>query len=165
MNAQKTRIWLFLFPLVFLGACKGTALQIPDRANDTANVLQLALRTALFQHKLPDISSLFEGDYSKDSVFVVVDSFPHRLLPPTLNAINFKFGSYREVTAQLRDKGIAGKRNYLYICCFSKKDSVYSVSIQSRSCVPFGGGGATLIDIVKRGDSMMVHHYSSSSIN
>jgi hypothetical protein len=165
MNAQKTRIWLFLFPLVFLGECKSTTLQFPDRPNDTANVVQLALRTALFQHRLPEISSLFEGDYSKDSVFVVVDSFPHRLLPTTLNAINFKFGSYREVTGQLREKGIADKRNYLYICCFSKKDSVYSVSIQNRSCVPFGGGGATIIDIVKRSDSMIVQHYSSHSIN
>jgi len=55
--------------------------------------------------------------------------------------------------------------NYLYMCCFEKMGSVYSVSIQSRSPVRFGEGGSTEIDIVKRGDSMVVKQYFSNSIN
>jgi hypothetical protein len=154
-----------LFLAIFLEACERYSRTVSAPPNDTAKVLQLALRTAFLDYKLPEIGPLFRGGLFNDSVFVVTDSFPRRLLPATLDTIKFKFGSYEDVTSLLRRVHDSLKPNYLYICCFEKMDSVYSVSIQSRSPVRFGGGGSTEIDIVKRGDSMVVKQYSSNSIN
>jgi len=98
-------------------------------------------------------------------LLVDIDSFPMRLLPAALDTIKFKFGRYQQVAETLRNIADSLKPNYLYICCFQKVDSVYSVSVQSRSFVPFGGGGSMFIDIVKRSDSLIAKNTSGNSIN
>lgn len=154
-----------LFLVVFHCGCKSHPITVPDHLNDTAKVMQLALRTALLEYKLPEISPLHLGNLFNDSIFVVTDSFPRRLLPATLDKIKFKFGSHQQFMSEIGSVDDSLKPNYLYICCFGKEDSIYSVSIQSRSCLPFGGGGSTFIDIIQWGDSTAVKHYSSNSIN
>lgn len=159
------RLFSVLVLFMFLYGCKSDAVPKPDRPNDTVRVMQLALRTALLEHKLPEISPLFRGNLLHDSILVVTDSFPRRLLPATLDVLKFKFVSRQQVADQMRKVHDTLQANYLYVCCFEKADSIYSVSIQSRSDLPFGGGGSTYIDVVKRGDSMAVKHYASNSIN
>lgn len=163
MNMPKILNVIFL--VVFLAGCKNHARPAPGLANDTVKVMQLALRSALLDYKLPEISPLFTGHLFHDSILVVTDSFPGRLLPVTLGTLNFKFVSHQQVAKLMRTVADTSKPNFLYICCFEKVDSVYSVFIASRSDVPLGGGGSTLIDVVNRGDSLVVKHYSSNSIN
>lgn len=159
-----SKIVSVIFLVVLLDGCGSRIHLAPDLQNDTAKVMQLALKTALLDYKLPDTSPLFRGHIFHDSILVVTDSFPGRLLPETLGTLNFKFVSHQQF-AGLRNVHDSSKPNFLYVCCFEKVDSGYSVFIASFSDVRFGGGGSTLIDIVKRGDSLAVKHYSSSSIN
>ena len=120
---------------------------------------------SFLEHKLPEISPLLRGNYFNDSVLVDIDSFPKRLLPATWDTIKFKFASHPQIADMERRIADSLKPNYLYICCFEKTDSSYSVSIQSRSVVAFGGGGSVYVDIVKRGDSFIIKHTLSNSIN
>ena len=153
------------FLVILCAACKCRSAQIIVPANDTAKVLQIALRFALLEHKLPEISPLLQGNYFNDSILVDIDSFPKLLLPATLDTIKFKFANHPQIADMERRIPDSLKPNYLYICCFEKADSSYSVSIQSRSVVAFGGGGLVYVDIVKRGDSFIITHTSGNSIN
>jgi hypothetical protein len=153
-----------LLVILFVG-CKCRSAQIVSPANDTTKALQLALRTALLEYKLPEISPLFRGNLFEDSILVDIDSFPKRLLPAALDTIKFKFGSYRQITDLIGKITDSSRPNYLFVCCFQKMDSVYSVSVQSRSDVRFGGGGAMDVEIIKRGDSFVVKHAWGNSIN
>lgn len=153
------------FVEILCGGCKCRSAQVIVRANDTVKVLQIALRAVFVEHKLPEIGPLFCGSYFNDSVLVDIDSFPKRLLPATLGKIKFKFVSHPQISDLERRIADSLKPNYLYICCFEKIDSSYSVSIQSRSVLAFGGGGSVYVDIVKRGDSFIITHTSGNSIN
>jgi hypothetical protein len=148
-----------------LVGCKGASVQMTIPDNDTAKVLQVALRTAFFERKLPETGPLFAGNLFNDSILVDIDSFSKRLLPARLDTLKFKFGSYPQISALLSHIADSLKPNYLYICCFERTDSIYSVSVQSRSDVKFGGGGSMGIDIIKRADSFIVEHTYGNSIN
>ena len=154
-----------LFLILSFAGCKYRSTQTMVLASDTVEVFQLALRAALIEHELPEINSLFRSDLFRDSVLVDVDSFPKRLFPATLGRIKFKFGSYQQIADQLGKVPDSSKPNYLYLCCFQKVDSIYSVSVQSRSDIRFGGGGSMYAEIVKRDDSLVVKHVASNSIN
>jgi hypothetical protein len=56
------KVYGVLFLMILFTGCKYRSAQPVIPANDTAKVLQLALRTALVEHKLPEISPLFRGD-------------------------------------------------------------------------------------------------------
>jgi len=99
--------------------------------NDTAKVLQIALRAALLEHKLPEISPLFLGNFFNDSILVDIDSFPKRLLPAALDTIKFKFANHPQIADMERSNPDSLKPNYLYLCCFEITDCSYSDSIQS----------------------------------
>ncbi len=55
--------------------------------------------------------------------------------------------------------------NYLYLRRFEVSDSGYYISLQSLSCVPFGGGGGIGIYTNKELDSLYAKHIHRSSIN
>ena len=55
--------------------------------------------------------------------------------------------------------------NYLYLRRFEANDSGYFISLQSLSCVPFGGGGGISIYTNKKLDSLYAKHIHRSSIN
>ena len=155
----------FLFLLALLLGCKDQHPQRPGPKSDTTMVLQVALQTAFMEHKLPETSSLYRGHLFSDSIFVVTDSLPRRFFPDALDTIKFEFGSHQQFIDRLRNIHDTLKPNYLYVCCLERSDSGYSISIQSRSIVRFGGGGSTLIDVIKQGDSMVLRHFMSGSIN
>lgn len=160
-----SRMSRFLCLLVLLYGCKDRPPPRSVPINDTTRVLQIALQTALLEYKLPEIGSLFRGHLLNDSIFVATDSLPRRFFPATPDTIKFEFGSRQEFIDRLRNVHDTLKPNYLYVCCFERSDSGYSISIQSRSIVKFGGGGSTLIDVIKQGDSVVLKQYMSGSIN
>jgi hypothetical protein len=158
-----------LYGIFFLGAlivgCNDSSIHLPVLENDTAKVLQIALRNAFFERKLSESPALFRSNLFHDSILIDTDSFPKRLLPLTLDTLKFKFESYPQISGLLSNVADSLKPNYLYICCLERHDSVFSVLIMSRSTVNFGGGGGLYIEIVKRADSFIVKYTLGNSIN
>ena len=156
---------IFLVLFTWFLECKNKPIKITKPINDTAEIINLAIRTAFYHENLPEISSLYLGNLFNDSILVQTDSLPIRLFPTGLDSMKFKYLNENQITRLRHSYNISEFPNYLYICCLEKSDTSYYISVQSRSCAPFGGGGSIEINIGKRQDSLFVIHHSSNSIN
>jgi hypothetical protein len=152
--------------LICLLSCNSPKPEVIQSKNDTAKVLELAIRTAFYHEQLPEISPLKKEFHFNDSILFTTGSLPLTALPSSIDSINFKILSRNQICSIIKaDSNISEPPNYLYINTFEKSDTGYYVSIQSLSCLPYGGGGSIGIYISKDKDSFFVKKRMSSSIN
>ncbi len=131
---------------------------VSEERSDTATLVRLAIRTAIYHGNLPGIEAVIKND----SVFVTSDSSYFQFIPRVLDTLNFKIVSQSEICSLLSKDS---SRNYLYIRALERIDSSYYISIQNLNCKPYGGGGAIGIYLSKINDSIVVKSHTSSSIN
>jgi hypothetical protein len=152
--------------LIGLASCISPNTKVIHPTNDTIKVLELAIRTAFYHENLPDIDPLKQQYHFKDSILFTSDSLPLSALPQSIDTINFKILLHNQICSIIKADSILSQLpNYLYIRTFKKTDTGYYISIQSLSCLPFGGGGTIGIYITKEKDAFIVKNKMSSSIN
>lgn len=135
-------------------------------ANDTIGVLNFVLTTIFDVYPLPDLSSVQVPYRFKDSVLFTSDVLPLSILPRQYNGMPFKILPQKQICSMLvSDSLLPEVPNFLGVKVFEKSDTGYYVHIQSRSCLPFGGGGTMGLYIGKRNDSFVIQDIRSSSIN
>jgi hypothetical protein len=154
-----------LFLIYIFSGCRAKPTRPPNPVNDTTQIINFAILTALINKDLGDIDPLFRGKLFNDSILIAADSLPLRLLPAGLAPLKFKFFDLHQIAFLKHKYDSLLLPNYLFLCCFKKLDSTYSISVQSRSLVPFGGGGSIEINIGRKGDSLFVIDRSGNSIN
>ena len=155
----------FLF-LIVLACCKSSKPKVIQSKGDTTKVLELAIKTAFYNQNLPGMGPLFYSYHFKDSILFTTDSFSLTILPLSLDSFNFKVLPRKQICTMIKaDSNISKLPNYLYLGAFEKSDTGYYVSVQSRSCLPFGGGGSIGLYISKEKDTFIVKYKTSSSIN
>ncbi|HEY1869427.1 MAG TPA: hypothetical protein VGG71_00145 [Chitinophagaceae bacterium] len=158
--------FIFAFVLIVFISCKSSKEKVTQPKGDTTRVIELAVRTAFFHQNLPKMGPLFYSYHFKDSVLFTSDSLSLSNLPLKIDSVFFKVLPQDQICSMISaDTNINKVPNYLCIGAFEKSDTGYYINIQSRSCLPFGGGGAIGIHIVKEKDSLIVKSEMSSSIN
>lgn len=161
MNQQKLLCYCTTMFLLLLFSCKGRE-DYKDNNADMRAVLKLALKTAFFHDNLPGADALLK----KKSILITADSVYLKLIPLSYDTINFRIIDRIQVCGLLKKDNTNNNSTYLLISKIEKtSDSLYYVNIQNRSCNTFGGSGSIGVHIAKRGDSLMVREYTSSSIN
>ena len=149
-----------------MASCKSPNAKSIQPKSDTTKVLELAIRTAFYHQNLPGMDPLFYPYHFKDSILFSTDSLSLTTLPISLDSINFKILTSKQICTMIKaDSSISELPNYLYLRAFEKSDTGYYVSVQSLSCLPYGGGGSIGIYISKDKDSFVVKYKTSSSIN
>lgn len=160
------QIFIVYIILIELVACNTERTKTIRPKNDTAMVLELALKTAFYHQNLPSYSPLVRPYHFKDSILFSSNIVPLAMLPTNLDTINFKVLPENVIRLMIqKDSNISNPPNYLFIKTFEKSDIGYYVIIESLSCQQFGGGGSIGIDIAKEKDSFIVKDKMSSSIN
>ena len=158
--------FIFAFILFVLVSCKDSNEKAIQPKSDTTIVIELALRTAFYHQNLPEMDPLFYPSQFKDSMLFTSDSLALVNLPSKIDSVFFKILTQSQICSIIRaDSNMTKVPNYLYIRVFEKSDTGYYINIQSRSCLPFGGGGVIGIYIAKEKDSFIVKSKMSSSIN
>jgi len=163
MRHIKFGLYLIFFTLI---SCHESKQKLYYPKSDTAKVLELAIRTALYHHNLPGSDPLKYPYHFHDSILFTSEVLPLSLLPTNLDSLNFKVLSESEICSMIyADSNLPHLPNYLMVSGFDKNDTGYVVHIGSFSCQPMGGGGAIGIYILKANDSFFVTHKGASSIN
>ncbi len=134
--------------------------------NDTAAILEIAVREGTSVRYMPDASSLHNSDSFGDSILFTSAVLPLTILPLVGDSQTFKILPESQICNILRqDSVLANARNYLNITAFEKNDSGYRVQIQNLSCQKFGGGGSVTLYFKKDGDSIALKERHSYSLN
>jgi hypothetical protein len=134
--------------------------------DDTTEAIKFAISQAFSRNKLPAINMLTQKYYFKDSILFATDSLPFRTLPDKLDSFKFKKLSREQICKMIiNDSSRGEKPNFLYVRDFNKTDSVYSVSVNCISCLPFVGGGGCYVEFVKRKGSFYILHKGYSNYN
>ena len=156
-----------VFLMVVIFSCRSLDTQPTTKIkSDTAAVLELAIRTAFYHENLPSIDPLKKRYHFGDSILFSSGTLPLSILPKTIDSLNFKILSQKEIfLLVVTESNLSKIPNYLNIGAFEKSDSGYYVSVQSLNCLNFGGGGKIGIYITKQNDSFIVKRKMSSNIN
>jgi hypothetical protein len=158
-------IIVYIILVEFTACCTGITKTIQPK-NDTAKVLELALKTAFYHQNLPSYSPLVRPYRFKDSILFSSNILPLTMLPSNLDTIKFKVLPENVIRLMIqKDSNISNPPNYLFVRSFARSDTGYYVIIESLSCQQLGGGGSIGIDIAKEKDSFIVKGKLSSSIN
>ena len=156
----------FFLTISLLLACSSKESKTESPANDTTRVIALAIKASLDRHRLPEDGQLKSKYYFKDSILFTTDSLPIEYLPKSVDSVKFKILRKDEICRLISADSLSdNKPNYLAITTFKKIDSGYQVCVASLSCIPYAGGGAHIVEIFKKGDSLTVLHKGSLSIN
>ena len=152
--------------LLFAYSCKLTTSKPLQLKSDTTRVIELAVRTAFLRQSMPEIDKLVYNKKFKDSLLFTSDSSLLNFLPYAVDSLGFKIVPKNKLIKTNNSKSYSkASPNYLYLRTVEKTDKGYYVSLQCLSFIPFGGGGAIGLNIVKEKDSFYVVSQQSSSIN
>jgi hypothetical protein len=158
--------FLFCTLIISLVSCKSPTLKVVQPKNDTTKILELAIRTAFYHESLPSCDRLKDDYRFKDSILFTTDSLPLESLPISIDTMKFKILPKDQICLMIRaDSNMEQVPNYLCIRTFEKNDTGYYLSIQSLSCLSFGGGGGIGMHIIQEGDSFIVKDRTTFSIN
>jgi hypothetical protein len=147
-------------------ACSHKKAETEPPVSDTTKIIELAIKASLDHHRLPEDGQLKSKYYFKDSILFTTDSLPIEYLPKSVDSVKFKILRKDEICRLISADSLSDNQpNYLAITIFKKVDSGYQVCVASLSCIPYGGGGAHIVEIFKKGDSLTVLHKGSLSIN
>lgn len=161
----KIIILVFCYSFI-IASCDYKRTNHKEIDNDTTKVIEFALKISFENENLPGLTPLKTNYNHKDSFLFTTDFLTINLLPQKSGTQIFKILSLNEVCSLiLSDSNQIQYPNYLYLRRFEVNDSGYYVSLQSLSCVPFGGGGGIGIYTNKELDSLYAKRIHRSSIN
>jgi hypothetical protein len=164
MIMKKLKLWCFA--IISFCSCRNASPEHVKPVSDTIKVLELAIRTAFYHDNLPDLSSLKQPYYFKDSILVTSKNLPISILPQTIDSFKFKILTKSKIDSLSKLKNNFGKLpNYLCVRSLERSDTSFYVILTSESMLPLSGGGSISITILKDKDSLIVKNISASSIN
>ena len=165
MTMQLLRLIAFISTLTFTACSTSDKSQTNLIKSDTTKVLELAVNAA-FHGFLPDVSSVKDKYYFKDSILFTSKTFPLDSLPSQVDTFRFKILPENTICREiLSDSLSVNHPNYLSVQAFEKSDTGYYVQLASLSCFPYGGGGSLGLYIAKQSDTFYIKKKMATSIN
>ena len=165
MTMQLLRFIAFIWTLTLTACSTGDTSQKNLHKSDTTKVLELAIKAA-FHGFLPDVSSVKDTFYFRDSILFTSKTFPLDSLPSKVDTLRFKILSENVICKLVLSDSLSQKHpNYLCVQAFEKSDTGYYVQLASLSCIPYGGGGSLGLYIAKQSDTFYIKKKNSTSIN
>src|SRR5689334_9388697 len=95
------RIIIIQFAVYLSGCNNQNANTFPTQKSDTIKIIELSIRTA-FHGSLPDVSSVRQKYYFKDSILFTADSFLLSIIPKRVDTLKFKVLREREICSIIR---------------------------------------------------------------
>ena len=152
--------------LLILTACADKSKKLTSSAADTAQVIELALRTVLVE-PFPDMDGVKRKSMFHDSIFLTTTLIPLSKLPHSVDSFCFKILPDTLLCSVLKSDTVAEELpNYLSLQTFQKTDTGYFVKFESVDCIPSPSrDGSVSLHILKTNDKYVFKRNKPDSTN
>jgi hypothetical protein len=143
---------LFIF-LLALTACADKSSNQISTAEDTTQVIEVALKTLLTQ-PFPDMDGIRRKSSFHDTILLTTSLLPLASLPQSIDSFRFKIVADTLICSVIKsDTATEELPNFLRIQSFEKRDTGYFVRFESVDCIPSPSkDGAVNLTILKTND-------------